>query len=292
MKDISILIPTYNDVCAALVSDLQRQATALDMHYEIIVADDGSTDTAAITANRIINQMPCCRYLERQENAGRAAIRNFLASEAQYPWLLFIDGDMVICRDDYLRQYAASAVGDVVCGGVSIGPLLPGNLRSMYERAAAHEHTLSQRQNAPYHDFHTANFLVRRELMLQYPFDQRFRYYGYEDVFFGKQLQQNDIPITHIDNPLSFERFETNTQYVLKTEEGLRTLYQFRSELKGFSRLLDVFPTNRLLGGLAVCVCRLWHCLFGNSERRNLTGNHPSLLLFKLYKLGYFAHLH
>ena len=44
-NDLSILIPTYNDACTQLVSDLQRQAERLGMErYEIVVADDGSTD--------------------------------------------------------------------------------------------------------------------------------------------------------------------------------------------------------------------------------------------------------
>ena len=168
-------------------------------------------------------------------------------------------------------------------GGVVIGDIIPGNLRSLYEKAAEHEHTLEKRQQSPYQDFHTANFMIERELMLQHPFDERFRYYGYEDVLFGKAMQQAGIPITHIDNPLSFEVFEDNEAFVRKTEEGLRTLYTFREELKGYSRLLD---TMSHLPQAPLC---LWHKLFGRLERQNLIGPHPSLLLFKLYKLGYYS---
>lgn len=288
MKDISILIPTYNSICVALVSDLQRQAEALGISFEIIVADDGSTDASSVLANRAINHLgPNCRYIERQENAGRAAIRNILAAESQYLWLLFVDSDMVVCREDYLEKYASSTSDTIVYGGVSIGPLQAGNLRSMYEKAAEHEYTLERRQQAPYQDFHTANFLVRRDIMLQYPFDLRFRHYGYEDVFFGKQMQTHDIPILHIDNPVSFERFENNKDFVSKTEEGLRTLCLFRKELEGYSRLLDVFHNTYLIRFLF----RIWHKLFASWERENLTGTRPSLLVFKLYKIGYLASL-
>ena len=81
MKDISILIPTYNDRCAPLVETLQQQACTLDINYEIIVADDGSTDAGVLSANRSINQLPCCRMIECRENRGRAAIRNFRFSK-------------------------------------------------------------------------------------------------------------------------------------------------------------------------------------------------------------------
>jgi glycosyltransferase involved in cell wall biosynthesis len=292
MKQLSVLIPTYNGNCTKLVSDLQAQAEELGIAYEIIVADDGSTDTACIEANRAINALPNCRYAERPENAGRAAIRNFLASQAVYPWLLFIDSDMIVSRNDYLQRYAEHAdsqPSSILYGGVTIGLLVPGNLRSMYEKAAEHEHTPERRQQSPYRDFHTANFLVPRQLMLNHPFDERFHHYGYEDVLFGKQMEQHAIPIVHIDNPLSFEVFETNADFVSKTEEGLRTLHQFRHELQGYSRLLAL-SGSQSVSWLSPLI-RLYHRLFSNLVRRNLTGSNPSLFLFKLYKLGYFLSL-
>ena len=289
---LSILIPTYNGVCTSLVSDLHKQAEALTINYEIIVADDGSTDLACIEANRAINTLSHCRYVERPENVGRAAIRNFLASQAVHPWLLFIDSDMTVCRDNYLQRYAEgvdSLSDSILYGGVTIGTLIPGNLRSMYEKSVEHEHTPEQRQQSPYHDFHTANFLVSRKLMLNHPFDEHFHHYGYEDVLFGKQMEQHAIPIAHIDNPLSFEVFETNTDFVSKTEEGLRTLYQFRNKLQGYSRLLTISSSTTV--SLLRPLIRLCHRLFGNKMRQRLTGSHPSLFLFKLYKLGYFLSL-
>ncbi len=291
MTDVSILIPNYNGVCVPLVSNLQQQAAEQDIHYEILVADDGSTDGTSIAANRSINLLPGCRYIERKNNVGRSAIRNFLASEAHCPWLLFIDSDMVVCRQNFLLKYLnhleqLNNPNALLYGGVAIGPLIAGNLRSMYEKSVEQEHTVEHRQQQPYHDFHTANFMVPQTLMLQFPFDLRFRHYGYEDVLFGKQLQQHNIPIIHIDNPMSFEKYESNADFVSKTEEGLRTLHQFRDELQGYSRLLDS-PLTSSHTGLPHLI-RLWHYLFGGLERRCLTGSHPRLPIFRLYQLGYF----
>ena len=53
---LSILIPTYNYCCLSLVESLHAQATAQDgLSFEILVADDGSTDAATVSANRAIN---------------------------------------------------------------------------------------------------------------------------------------------------------------------------------------------------------------------------------------------
>ena len=122
INTLSILIPTYNNVCVELVKSLQAQASLLysssdslsssseslssssHFEYEILVADDGSTDERTIEGNRIINTLPHCRYIERKENVGRAALRNFLAREAKYTWLLFIDSNMNVISHQYLAN--------------------------------------------------------------------------------------------------------------------------------------------------------------------------------------------
>ena len=282
MRELSILIPTFNDPCSTLVRNLHQQAEALGMTYEILVADDGSTQEKVLEENRSINALPHCQLIERGVNAGRASIRNFLAQQARYAWLLFIDSDMVVCRNDYLRKYASCEETPIVDGGVVIGACKPGNLRSLYEKAAESKHTPEERQLSPYRDFHTANFMIKRTLMLEQPFDERFKSYGYEDVLFGKAMELGAVPILHIDNPMSFEIFEENEHFVSKTEEGLRTLYEFRNELQGYSRLLDRIQT------LPHTPIRWWHKSFGAIERKHLTSRHPSLWVFNLYKIGYF----
>ena len=82
---ISIIIPTYNYNCVSLVTDLAAQGDALvarygvdQFDYEIIVAEDGSTDALLIEENSRITAIPKVRHICRKENVGRARIRNFL----------------------------------------------------------------------------------------------------------------------------------------------------------------------------------------------------------------------
>lgn len=290
-QELSILIPIYNGICYDQVQALCRQADAIDgLRYEILVADDGSSREDCLAANRPIGELACCRFIERGFNSGRAVIRNFLAHEARYEWLLFLDGDMTITQPQLLlRYFAPPATTDVVYGGYTVGTGSPCNLRYRYEKAAEARHTAQQRQKQPYRDFHTSNFLIRRSVMLQHPFDERFRHYGYEDVLLGKQLRQAGIAVLHIDNPVGFNTFETNLQFVEKTEEGLRTLHEFRHDLRGYNGLLT------LVGGIHLsatrALIRFCHRLLGPLTRRLLCSNHPSLTLFKLYKLGYYLTL-
>ncbi len=292
-NEISILIPTYNDVCVDLVKALTRQCEAVSgLQFEILVADDGSTDAEVIRQNSYINNIYRCKYILREENTGRACIRNWLAQQARHEWLLFIDSHMAVCKDDFITEYL-DAEGDVVYGGYVVkgDPLqLKGNLRYIYEKKAEPFHTAEQRACSPYQDFHTSNFMISRKLFVNHPLDVRFRYYGYEDVLFGKQLQRANVPIDHIPNPLAFDRFEDNAHFVAKTEEGLRTLHAFQNDLKGYARMLHV--VSQLDKHPLVRRLFLWmYRKRKNSWRASLCGPSPSLLVFKLYKLGYFLEL-
>ncbi|MBO5537949.1 MAG: glycosyltransferase family 2 protein [Prevotella sp.] len=287
-SELSILIPNYNNRCVELVTKLHQMAMHVaGLQFEIIVADDGSTLLETLAVNRNINAFPNARLIERRQNVGRAAIRNFLAAQARFCWLLFIDSGMSVESETFLNSYLHTDA-DVVYGGYSVvgdAANLAGNLRYCYETKSLPHHTLARRMAAPYQNFHTSNFLISRRLMLALPFDERFRNYGYEDVFFGKQLQRAGVPITHIDNPIRFSEFESNASFVAKTEESLQTLARFKQELTGFSRLLVI--AEKL---------NHWHVawlvsfVFKHNKKRwrcKLCSNHPSLLLFNLYKTGY-----
>ena len=98
------------------------------------------------------------------------------------------------------------------------------------------------------------------------------------------------IPIVHIDNPAGFYTFEDNARFVAKTEEGLRTLREFRNELRGYSRLLTLAEGIHLAP--VRWMLRLYFRLCAPLMRRNLCGTRPSLSLFRLYKIGYYLNLH
>lgn len=302
--DLSILLPSYNNVCVSLVQVLQRQADALrgkldkPFRYEIIVADDGSTDAACIDANRVIGDMLHCRYLRMEQNVGRAQIRNVLISESRGDYVLLIDSDLFLCDDNYLYKYATSTA-DVVYGGTRIGgeglamvdneantENLKGNLRYIYEKKAEPSHRAAFRQLRPNQEISVCNLYARRDIMEAHPFDSRFKAYGYEDVLFGKRLAESGIEVTHINNPVLINEFEPNSVFVKKTEEAILTLCRFEQDLEGYSNLKTKVTT---LGRyIPLSLFRLWHRIMKNKEKRNLTGSKPNLLLFKLYKLGFF----
>lgn len=294
---LSILLPCYNNVCTDLVTALSRQAENIvnsgrRLDYEIIVADDGSTDHDAINRNKAIDRLPHARYVLRGHNTGRSAIRNWLAREARHPWLLFIDSDLGIDNDNYLAAYLALDSAEVTCGGYTVSgdpKALRHNLRYAYENKNRNKHMAAERLKHPYENFHTSNFMIRRSIMLDHPLDERIRRYGYEDILFGKNLGRLGISITHIDNPLVFNSFENNAAFTAKTSEGMATLAEFENELRGYSPLITM--AERLDRLHLTPFVRAMFKTFVKPIKNNITGNNPSLLLFNIYKLGTFCTL-
>lgn len=288
-RQLSILIPAYNETCYDFVKGLAAMCVATKeaghlTDYEIIVADDASTREDCLTENRRINDIPHCRLLEKEQNTGSAATRNFLAQQSRFDWLLFLDSDMEISHQDFLLRYIDCEADGVVNGGISIGNGATSNLRYRYEKSCEAHHTAERRRQRPYHSFRSTNFVIARDVMLRCPFDERFKKSGYEDVMLGKDLMKQGISLNHIDNPMIMTSFEDNEAYMEKTERNLRTLYTFRNELAGFSGLLDVSMAVRPL-------VRLWHRCFGALERQVLCGPHPRLWVYQAYRLGYFLTL-
>ena len=143
---LSVLIPVFNCSCRDLVTALHEQLCKEAIQWEIIVADDGSDDEQMKAENRAICSLDNVRLIEREVNSGRAKIRNFLASEALYDRLLFLDGDNSLRNDKFISNYLAHET-PVVYGGYDIihdDSSLLSNLRYRYELKAEGNHSVGE----------------------------------------------------------------------------------------------------------------------------------------------------
>ncbi len=282
---LSILIPTHDYTCYQLVADLHQQAQALGISFEIIVAEDGSRSQVDIIANHKITELPCCRHIIQQKNKGRAAIRNQLMNEAKGTLILFIDADGRVVRENFLKQYvAAGQTHDVVCGGVKTlnechDP--SRTLRWKYERAYEQQHGYISEQ------FRSFCFMISRRVAQRVRFDERYTGYGFEDVQFGKDLQTAGFQVYAIDNPLENADIETNKDFLKKTEEALRTAFQFHHEIGDHITLVRTYERYKTWKWILLLAYRI----FGPTMRCNLLSGHPSLSIFSFYKLCYYASL-
>lgn len=288
---LSILIPTKDYDCHILVEELHRQGESLGLPYEIIIGEDGTAEEN-LRQNTIADSLTHCRRIIKKTNIGRAAIRNLLARESRYPNLIFIDCDAVVEKDDFLRLYADALKDyDVVCGALYHANEQPNDecsLRYRYEKEADKQRDAVTRSKAPYDKFTTFNFAIKKDIFTSILFNESITRYGYEDALFGKELKRRGIPIGHIDNKLLHSGLESNAVFLAKSEQALATLLTIEDRMES-TPLLATLRKMRALH-LENIFMIYWN-LRKKSLRRNLLGRKPSLLKFKIYKLGYYISL-
>ncbi len=294
---LSICIPIYNYDVITLVNDLHNQAVACSFPFEILLMDDASLPEYSLKNSQI--SLPGVRYISLEQNIGRSKIRNRLAEEAQYPYLIFMDCDSGVVSDSYIKNYLPYCQPGIVCyGGRVYEPEKPHNsvvLRWKYgvERESQ---TVSERSVNPNYGFCSNNFLIEKELFKRVRFNENLIGYGHEDTFFGLELLGNGVLIKHIDNPLVHLGLEDAHVFMEKTENGLcnlkkveQLLHEYYPAYEGHSRIMKT--KARLEKMHLKILYTFFFKMFKPLFLRNLYGNHPSLFLFDLYKLGYLSAL-
>lgn len=131
----SVIVPLYNKaplIAATLASALADRSRI----HEIIVVDDGSTDSSAAVVASLDD--PLVRLI-RQDNGGVSRARNRGIAEARGEWLAFLDADD-LWAPGYLARLEALAIAFPDCAMLATG------YRTDEDGEAAHRHMLEHPQ--------------------------------------------------------------------------------------------------------------------------------------------------
>ncbi|MNK51995.1 Glycosyl transferase family 2 [compost metagenome] len=289
---LSILIPVYNYNILPLASELIKQCSSCGITFEILFLDDASQEFTI--ENERINLFENASYSILEKNIGRSAIRNLLANKAVYENLLFLDADTMPVYDNFIAKYIATIKNSIVFGGLLYEKKKPSReqlLRWIYgkEREAL---SLSERNKNPSNTALVSNLLIKKEILLRFPFDENLTKYGYEDLLFFAVLKSNEIEIKHIQNPVFHLNLENSNLFLSKTKTALENLFFLSSSnkvSKNESKIIDSFELLKKLK-----LSSFFYFIFKKSERKielNLLSDKPSLFLFDIYKLGYYCFL-
>lgn len=284
---LSVLIPVYNFDVRNLIKDLQSQCQLSGIAFEILCFDDcSSIDFREI--NREIKKLKGVVYRELKENLGRSQIRNELADAANYDYLLFMDCDSKVIREDYIKKYLLHLDPETLLYGGRVYHNIPPAEPELYFHwlygTNREQIPAAVRKITPYQAFMTNNFLIPGALFQTIRFDDRLTQYGHEDTIFGLELKQRGIAIHHLDNPLEHLGLEKVDRFLSKTEKGIENLYFLWQENPLIdTRLLRMAQKiiNWKLTGLSIWSLRI----FLKRIKRNLHSTRPNLLYFDLFKL-------
>lgn len=292
---ISVCIPVYNFDVTDLVNALLLQ---LEGTSEIILVDDASTEKFQ-QINRTLASSKV-KLIELEKNVGRAKIRNLFLEYAHNPYLIFLDCDAKIISTNYLLNYRTLLNKNiqVICGGSIYSEKLPSSqqvLRWKYGRLRESK-PAKVRSLSSYSSFMTSNFMIKKTLFEEIQFDERIVLYGHEDTLFGIDLEENNISIKHIDNPVQNDDVDSNDVFIKKTELALMSLTQIHSFYSGKERLEKHISLIRVASKIRRMkvdwLFSFFFFLFGGALKKHLLhSKNPSLNIFNLYKLGYYLSL-
>jgi glycosyltransferase involved in cell wall biosynthesis len=120
IMDLSIVIPLFNEdeSLPELLAWIERVMTANQYSYEVIMIDDGSTDTSWEVITRLRTQNPHLRGIRFQRNYGKSAALNEGFKAAKGDIIITMDADMQDSPDEIpeLRQMILEQGYDMVSG--------------------------------------------------------------------------------------------------------------------------------------------------------------------------------
>lgn len=257
------------------MSELQAQLVGSGIGYEIIIADDASTDQALQYHNAQLEKQEHIRYIQHEKNLGRSKTRNELADAAKYPYLLILDCDARMKRPDYITKYLEfikkrqlGAEPFAVSGGLAYREITPTQEQTLrYKYGLKREvRPAAIRNRHPHQNFTPFNLLISKYVFDICRFDESLTDYGYEDTFFGMALEEAGIPVYHIDNEMFHDGLDSNEEFLAKISDSVRNLDKLYRDGKADDRFI---AQSRLL--------QTWKRL---SEKRS------SRMIFRCLHLG------
>ncbi|KAK3241188.1 hypothetical protein CYMTET_49024 [Cymbomonas tetramitiformis] len=204
----SVVIPTYNRLPILLkcLKSLGEQTLAPEFGlqaYEVVVVDDGSSDSTVETLEEMKHDLPHVRLIVQSNNEGAAVARNVGVKAAKGDTIVFIDSDMVVVSS-FLYEHASKLhtargeFGDDLT--FSYGRVINTD---NFEDPCSEPFKLSDSSAA---FFATGNVALSRRCLMaaarsdataccEGPFDTEFSEYGWEDLELGERLRQQGTRI-------------------------------------------------------------------------------------------------
>ncbi len=246
--ETSVIIPTFNnrDVLRETIRAVQNQTFPQDA-YEIVIADDGSTDGTAEMVEAMRGPVPI-RYLT-QPNLGRSAARNLGVRAASGRILLFLDSDLWATPTllaEHHKHYPPAVRQRAVQGRSHLHPDARVTL-FMKTKELTPDLTIRRRRNlSPFHVLARNFSMLRADFEDIGGFDEGFTGYGWEDVELAFRLQARGMVFEYDPDAVGYhyhvETLEVVRQKLRQGGEGAVYLWEKYNRSFRLGLLLEIVP--------------------------------------------------
>lgn len=193
---ISFIIPTYNRA-SMLMACLKHLESQTFHDFEVIIVDDGSTDSTQEDVKHCLTVTPLRIRFLQQKNSGPARARNLAISRAQAPICIMIGDDIMVSPDFAATHhrfhmtnpglnYAALGLTRWSETGQTVTPLMRW-LDECGFQFGYPDLLAGSKPNWKY--FYTSNLSLKSDLLRKNLFNERFEKALVEDIELGYRLE-------------------------------------------------------------------------------------------------------
>jgi glycosyltransferase involved in cell wall biosynthesis len=194
---IGVIIPTYNrsEVLLSCLAHLERQTWK---DFEVVVVDDGSTDSTPGRMEEYQRKGPLSLRYIRQENSGPARARNAAIRALRSPVCLMIGDDILASPGlvlTHLRLHERRPEAQVAGLGLTrwsdSGQTVTRFMRWLDTSGKQFAYGELLRGTPPdWKHFYTSNLSLKTQFLRENPFDESFTMAAAEDLELGYRIQQ------------------------------------------------------------------------------------------------------
>lgn len=282
-KSLSVIIPVFNeeDNIQPLYSELKEVLGKMDIEYELIFIDDGSTDNSFKVVSRIHAESECVKVLQFRRNFGQTAAFAAGFDAAQGELIVTIDADGQNDPNDIPKLYQAMQAGDYdFINGWRVNRREP-YLRRLFSKAA--NYLISRSTKLEIHDRGCSLKLFKREVV------KNIRLYGQLHRFLPELASTVGVKLAEVPvNDRS--RFSGKSKYgaITRTPRVVLDLITVSYLLTFFTSPMRLFGSTALfcsLTGFVIAAVlageKIYHGIIGgwSSFQAYQIGNRPLLLL-------------
>ncbi len=289
---ISIGIPTYNYNVYPLVREIDKQTGKLGIDYEILVYDDASS--LDYNLKDTLKEFKHVRYEVSPKNEGRIKTRRKIAMDARFDNILFLDADVFPADRFFMSKLIKTMTekAEVYFGGIKVAPQCSDSSKILRWKYGKYREniTVEQRQKKPYLSIISGALLIKKDVFLADTENMKdLNRYGL-DSFFTYHLKKNKRSVIHYSNPVIHLGLEKNEVFLDKTQKALETYHYLTTKFQ-------TEPLNKLVNTyekIKIIPKNVFRSLFKISApffKKNLLSKNPSLFIFDIYRLLYYAQL-